>query len=307
MAKIDSIYKDLVNTIINEGKRAPGHPRAHYADGEPAYTREIFGVNFKIKPEDGLPILQSKRIAMKSFKAEIDWIWRLMSNDVRFLQELGSPVWNEWMQKDGSVGKSYGYQLANKGYVMDVKKDWLDFNSKNHGHSDTEGNWNMMSTKLNQVEYVLHEIINNPSSRRIITNLYEVGDLQEMVLFPCVFMTNWQVTSDNKLDLIVTQRSADVALGLPSNLFEYSLLHHRIAQVTGKEVGTLHWNVFNAHIYERHIDLLSEQVNADISELENTRAKFILPESLDYFGTSLRDIQVVDYVHNGNYKYEIAI
>ena len=104
-----------------------------------------------------------------------------------------------------------------------------------------------------------------------------------------------------------TCESVEDNVGLPSNLFEYSLLHHRIAQVTGREVGTLHWNIFNAHIYDRHIDLLTEQVDADISHLEDTKAKFILPESLDYFGTSFRDVQVINYIHNGSYKYEIAI
>lgn len=84
-------------------------------------------------------------------------------------------------------------------------------------------------------------------------------------------------------------------------------MQHRIAQVTGREVGDLYWNIFNAHIYDRHIDLLQEQVNADISHLEHKQAKFIMPESLDYFGTSLRDVEVIDYIHNGSYKYEIAI
>ena len=297
MAKIDEIYRDLVHTIIDEGEMESSDVRPKYADGTPAHTKRIYGVNFKLKPEDGLPILQSKKVAMKSFAAEIDWIFRLMSNDVRFLNELGSKVWDEWAGKDGTINKAYGYQLANKGYVMDVREDWMNPNASGR----------FVGRKLNQVEYILHEIMHNPRSRRIITNLYEVGDIQEMALFPCVFMTNWQVGEDNKLHLIMTQRSADVSLGLPSNFFEYSLLQHRIAQVTGREVGDLYWNIFNAHIYDRHIDLLQEQVNTDINHLEKHKAKFILPEDKDFFNVSLREVEVEDYAHNGSYKYEIAI
>lgn len=296
MAKIDEIYKDLVHTIINEGEMESGNVRPKYADGTPAYTKYIHGVNFKIKPEDGLPILQSKKVAMKSFKAEIDWIWRLMSNDVKVLNELGSKVWDEWQLVDGTIGPAYGAQLAKESRWIEDPTIILPSYPPQKGYK-----------KANQVEFIIDQIKNNPRSRRIMTNLYDVDDLDGMALEPCVFMTNWQVRENNQLDLIVTQRSADVALGLPSNLFEYSLLHHRIAQVTGREVGTLHWNIFNAHIYDRHIDLLIEQVDADISHLEDTKAKFILPESLDYFGTSLKDVKVVDYVHNGSYKYEIAI
>ena len=120
-------------------------------------------------------------------------------------------------------------------------------------------------------------------------------------------MTSWQVDDSNKLHLTVVQRSADTALGLPSNLIEYSLLHHRIAQITGKELGDLHWQIFNAHIYDRHIDTLYEQVTADISELEQYKPKLILSELLDYFNTPLYEAKLENYKHNGNYKYEIAI
>ncbi|HFI0464408.1 TPA: thymidylate synthase [Streptococcus suis] len=294
MQKVDKIYKDLVNTIIDEGRMETGNIRAHYADGTPAYTKQILNWSAVFKPEDGVPILHSKRVAMKSFTAEIDWIWRLMSNDVNELVKLGSSVWNEWKKEDGTILKAYGWQLANKKRLMKVREDWIN----------TNANGDFVEKELNQVEFILHEIMHNPNSRRIMTDLYSVGEIQEMALEPCVFLTNWQVEGDT-LHLIVTQRSSDVALGLPSNFYEYSLLHHRIAQVTGKKVGNLYWNIFNAHIYDRHIPLLKEQVNAKFHIPE--KAEFIMPEDLDYFNTSLKEVKVSNYKHNGVYRYEIAI
>lgn len=277
-----------------------GHIRPKYADGTPAYTKYINNVNLTIKPEDGLPILQSKRVAWKTFFKEIDWIWRQMNNSVDDLEGMGVKVWSEWKQPDGTILKGYGYQLKNKKRKVMTSSIW----PYRDGQIVTN---DIREEELNQVEFVLHEIYNNPRSRRIMTNLYNVEDLDEMALEPCVFMTHWQVDDNDKLHLTVVQRSADMALGFPSNTIAYSLIHRRIAQVTGKELGDLHWQIFNAHIYDRHIDTLLEQIAADISELEKTEPKLILPESLDFFRTPLYEAKIVDYKHNGNYKYEVAI
>lgn len=298
MSYADKVYKELVERIIHEGELESGDVRPKYIDGTPAYTKRVYNANFTFKPEDGIPLLQSKRVAIKSFKAEIDWIWRLMSNDVNLLNELGSKVWDSWKLADGTIGPAYGAALKNKTRKMMVRADWKNPNASGiFGEQD-----------LNQVEYILHEIIHNPKSRRILTTLYNIEDLSDMALEPCVFLTNWQVGEDGRLHLFVTQRSADVALGLPSNWYEYSLLHHRIAQVTGREVGNMHWNIFNAHIYDRHLDLLEEQVNQDLSEVEESRARFILPEDKDYFNVSLKEVEVADYKYSKEkFKYEIAV
>lgn len=207
MAKIDEIYKDLVNTIIDEGEMESGDVRPKYADGTPAYTKRIYGVNLKLKAGEGLPILQSKRVAMKSFKAEIDWIFRLMSNDVNVLNELGSKVWDEWKLEDGTIGPAYGAQLAKKCRLIEDPTMMLTTNPPQKAYK-----------KVNQVEYIIDQIKNNPRSRRIMTNLYDVDDLDTMALEPCVFMTNWQVDDNNKLHLVMTQRSADVALKLAPSI-----------------------------------------------------------------------------------------
>lgn len=463
-----------------------GNVRAVYADGNPAYTKYIRNVNFEIKPEDGFPILQSKRVAWKTAFKEIDWIYRQMSSDVDLLNKEKVHIWDEWstppeyylkgreivsvepiltsedfgtpvlnrplksngydwsIPLDASLAdtwrnmvdrcynekhvnyKSYGgkgVQVCPRwwdfdNFYIDVQKipnfQWkkkfpYDFNldkdyySSNYYSPETcswiskqENSWYTSNSEqiamelptgktnyfisigqaeletgisrttlskivlgnkkvdldklynlkkfdgvkfyktnqpllrlkhmdntiglaygaqirskvrggMNQVEYVIHEIINNPSSRRIMTTLYDIDDLPYMALEPCVWTTNWNVDDDDKLHLFVKQRSCDVANGFPFNVSQYAMLHRRIAQVTGKELGSMYWTIDNAHIYDRHLEVIEEQVTADISHLETTEPKLTLPESRDYFGTPLYEANIENYKHNGSYKYEIAI
>lgn len=273
-----------------------GHIRPKYADGTPAYTKYIHNVNFEIKPEDGLPILQSKRVAWKTAIKEIDWIWRQMSNNVDDLEAMGVKVWSEWKQPDGTILKAYGYQMAKECRKIEDRGILLMSNPPQKAYK-----------KVNQVEYVLDQIKNNPRSRRIMTSLYDVDDADDMALEPCVWTTNWNVDEDNRLHLFVKQRSCDVANGFPFNVTQYHALHRRIAQVTGKKLGSMYWTIDNAHIYDRHLELIEKQVTADISELEKEEPKLILPESLDFFQAPLYEAKIINYKHNGSYKYEIAI
>lgn len=296
MTKFDSIYRDIVLNIINNGQMQKGNVRAKYADGTPAYTKYIRNVNIEIKPEDGFPILQSKRVAWKTAFKEIDWIFRQMNNNVDDLEAMGVKIWSEWKQSDGTILKGYGFQLAKKCRKIEDRGILLLTNPPQKAYK-----------KVNQVEFIIDQIQNNPRSRRIMTNLYDVDDLDDMALEPCVYGSHWEVDDDNKLHLHIKQRSADSLLGLPFNISQYAMLHRRIAQVTGKELGSMYWTIDNAHIYDRHLELAEEQVTADISHLEATEPKLILPESRDYFGTPLYEAKIENYEHNGSYKYEIAI
>lgn len=290
MTKFDEIYKDVVLDIINNGQMQKGNVRAVYADGTPAYTKYIYGVNVEFKPEDGFPILQSKRVGWKTAFKEIDWIWRQLSNDVDALEAMGVKIWSDWKKPDGTIGRAYGGILG--------RKIWRPI-------AAIDGS--RVYKEMNQVEYVLHEIVRNPRSRRIMTNLFEVEHLSDMALEPCVYGSNWNVDDNNKLHLFVKQRSADILLGLPFNISQYAMLHRRIAQVTGKELGSMHWTIDNAHIYDRHLETAEEQVTADISHLEEYKPKLILPKSLQYFDTPLHESTIENYHHNGNFKFEIAI
>ena len=285
MTKFDHTYKNIILDIINNGKMQKGNVRAKYADGTPAYTKYIHGVNFVIEPDE-LPILQSKRVAWKTALVEMEWIWQEMSNDLDWLQERDCHIWDEWEIKEGfwngTIGKAYGYQLRDK--LRKINEKWF-----------------------NQVEYVIHQIKNNPRSRRILTTLYNVEDLKDMALEPCVYETQWEVDDDDYLILHVRQRSADMALGSPFNVLQYSVLHRLMAKSTGKKLGNMYWSIGNAHIYDRHLELLEKQVTADISELEKEKPVLKLPEGSDFFATPLSQTTIKNYHHNGNFKYEVAI
>lgn len=221
---VDDVYKMLVHKIYAEGQDQKGSVRAKYADGTPAYTRYLpNAITLQFKPEWGLPIITSKVVPVKSMLAELDWIWRLMSNDVRVLREKGSTIWDEWEQEDGTIGKAYGYQLAKPCRKV------IAPSSYGLGKHDFQ-TCDLREQTLNQVEYVLHQLKFNPTSRRIMTTLYDVDDLDDMALEPCVFMTNWQVDENNELHLNVVQRSMDTVLGCPYNWSQYGVLHRRIAQ-----------------------------------------------------------------------------
>lgn len=290
MKTFDEIYKDIVLDIIHNGKDQKGNVRAKYADGTPAYTRYIHGVNFVISPND-LPILKSKRVAWKTALIELEWIWQEMSSNISWLQDRGCHIWDEWEMKtdkiysplhkwNGTIGTAYGYQMANK-------------------------TRNINGESLNQVEYVIDQIKNNPRSRRILTTLYNIEDLPEMGLEPCVYETQWEVDDDDYLILHVRQRSSDMALGSPFNICQYSILHRLMAQCTGKKVGNMYWNIGNAHIYDRHLKDLEQQVNRKYKS--QSKPKLVLPDGNDFFKTRLSDVKIEEYYPLGGIKYEVAI
>lgn len=172
-----------------------------------------------------------------------------------------------------TIGKGYGYQLA---------KPLYNYNS--------------------QVDYIIGEIKNNPNSRRIITELWNVDDLEDMTLTPCVRTTQWTV-ENNKLILSVKQRSCDVALGLVSNIWQYQVLQHLIAKECNLEVGELIWTVDNIHIYDRHIDKIKEQIKRE----KFNRPKFKINNFTDFYNFKWTDVEVINYEYGDKITYEVAI
>ena len=304
MSKFDKIYKDIVMDIIQNGKMQKGDVRAKYADGTPAYTKYIHGVNFVIEPNT-IPVLYSKRVAWKTALVEMEWIWQEMSSDVRWLNERGVKIWDEWRGKDHTIGHAYGFQLANKKRVVKITKE-------NGTPEDIqfleENGYSQMFKRMNQVEFIIHEIKNNPRSRRMLTTLWNVEDLEKMELEPCVYETQWEVDDDDYLILHVRQRSCDMALGSAFNLIQYSVLHRLMAKATGKKLGNMYWNIGNAHIYDRHLDLIEKQVNQDLSEIEEVEPTIVLPDGDDFFDMKLSDVKIENYKYlKGDFKYEVAI
>lgn len=177
----DKQYIELCERILNEGVK-DNQPRPHYEDGTPAHAYSVFNHEIKIN-KNQVPVLFSKKVYLKKAIEEILWIWQQKSNKVSDLQKLNNHIWDEWKQKDGTIGKAYGYQLRKK----------------------------VDNTNLNQVDNLIHKLKTDPESRRHIVTLWNIEDGHEMALKPCVYETQW-VVMNNELHLKVLIRSNDIAL-----------------------------------------------------------------------------------------------
>lgn len=226
----DNQYFELCKRIINEGV-LDSNPRPKYADGTPAHVKSVFYHTFTFTPND-IPLLFSKKVYVRQAIEEILWIWQKRSNVVQDLKDKKVNVWNEWTMDDGTIGKAYGYQLAQE-----------------VGH-----------TGRNQVDNLIYNLKNNPESRRHIISLWNVDDIDDMALTPCVWQSQW-VVQNGKLHLEVMARSTDVALGLPFNVAQYWILHKLIANEVGLEAGDMVFIMTTPHLYDRHISTIKNQIN----------------------------------------------
>lgn len=283
MTQFDAIYESIVNTIIKDGYSSGENVRAKYSDGTPATYRSVTGINFTYDNSTSeAPVLTTRYTPYKSAVREIYWVWLLRSNNVDILTDLGCKYWAEWASKDeqgnNTIRKAYGYQLAQQCMGFD-----------------------------NQVDYVINELKTNPTSRRILTSMWNVEDLPEMNLQPCVFLTMWNVLG-NRLDLRVIQRSCDIALGLVSNLCQYAVLHKLIAHECGLKPGKIHWSIGDAHLYEEHIPTIQQQLSAPENLIE-PRLEIKLPEPGHLYDFHPDDVIISNYTPSSlpQYKFKIAI
>jgi thymidylate synthase len=298
----DIQYNELVEKIINEGKwDKKGTIRTKWVDGTPAYTKSILNARMIFDNGKEISLLTSKRVPTKDPIKELFWIWQKKSNIVQELRDMGCTIWDEWELPNGTIGKAYGWQLRNK-YRKVSKTDFVlgliesGQLSKNY-LVDDDHIW------LDQVDYLIYQLKTNPYSRRIKTTLWCVEDLDEMALEPCVYETHWQYW-DGKLHLTVNIRSNDMGLGNPYNIYQYSILHRLIAQVTGHNVGTICFNIDNAHVYDRHIEKLKEQIQRPIYDAPSI---WIDPEVKSFYEFTIDDIVVIDYKHSGSNYLEVSI
>ena len=229
MSKADIIFRENCLDIINNGVSDVGqNVRPKWPDGQSAHTIKKFGIVNRYNLKEEFPILTIRRSYLKSAIDELLWIWQKKSNNIKV---LNSRVWDEWADENGSIGKAYGYQLGVK-------------------HHYPEG-------EFDQVDRVLFDLKNNPASRRIMTNLYNFADLSEMALYPCAYSMTFNV-SGNTLNGILNQRSQDMLAANNWNVCQYSALLIMMAQVSNLEAGELVHVIADAHIYDRHIDIVKE-------------------------------------------------
>ncbi len=231
MSLADKKFIELCKDILDNGASSEGEVvRARWKDGNPAHTIKRFGIINRYDLSQEFPILTLRPINFSAAIDEMLWIWQRKSNNV---EDLSSRIWDSWANKDGSIGKAYGYQLSIK-------------------HKYGEG-------EFDQVDRVLYDLKNNPYSRRIIVNMYNHQDLYEMNLYPCAYSMTFNVVG-KKLNAILNQRSQDMLVANNWNVVQYSILVHMLAQVNGLIAGELIHVIADAHIYDRHIPLIRELI-----------------------------------------------
>lgn len=196
-------------------------------------TRSVFGYQMRFNLADGFPLVTTKKVHLKSIIHELLWFLKGDTN-VRYLQENGVRIWNEWADENGDLGHVYGFQW----------RSWPDY----------QGGF------IDQIQQAVDQIKNNPDSRRIIVNAWNVADIPNMALPPCHMFFQFYV-ADGKLSLQLYQRSADTFLGVPFNIASYALLLLMMAQVTGLEPGEFIHTIGDAHIYRNHFDQVDLQLS----------------------------------------------
>lgn len=231
MSKADEIFINMCKQVLEYGYDTKGEKvRPKWPDGTSAYTIKKFGIVNTYDLSEEFPAITLRKTYIKSAIDEILWIWQKKSNNIH---DLKSHIWDQWADKDGSIGKAYGYQLGVK-------------------HKYKEG-------EMDQVDRVLYDLKNNPYSRRIMTNIYVHQDLHEMALYPCAYSVTFNVTGD-RLNAILNQRSQDILAAGNWNVVQYAALVMMIAQVSGLKPGILMHVIADAHIYDRHIPIVKDLI-----------------------------------------------
>lgn len=276
MSIADQIFINTCRDILDNGISDQDLPvRPHWLDGTPAHTIKKFCIVNRYDLSKEFPIITLRRTAFKSAIDEILWIWQKKSNNVH---NLNSHIWDSWADETGSIGKAYGYQLGVKSVYPEGEFD--------------------------QVDRVLFDLKNNPSSRRILTNIYNFQDLHEMHLYPCAYSMTFNVTG-NKLNGILNQRSQDTLTANNWNVVQYAVLLHMFAQVSGLEVGEFVHVISDAHIYDRHVPIVEEI----LKNPQYPAPTFKMNKDVkNFYDFTVDDFELVDYNYTKlDKKIEVAI
>ncbi len=227
MARVDWEFLLRTDNMLKKGYWDTNDTvRTKWEDGTPAHTVKGFSAYNLYDMREGFPISTLRKINGDAAIDEVQWIWQLKSNNVK---DLHSHIWDQWADENGSIGKAYGWQVAQKS-----KYSW--------GEAD-------------QTDMVLHELKFNPASRRILTELFKHEDLHAMRLEPCVHGMQLDVAGDT-LNMFLNQRSNDTLAAGNWNVVQYSALLHMLAQVSGLKPGVLAHEIVNPHIYDRHVPFI---------------------------------------------------
>jgi len=249
-------YLNLLNRILTEGTQK--------GDRTGTGTLSIFGHQMRFDLRDGFPLLTTKKLHLKSIIYELLWFLRGDTN-VRYLQEHGVRIWNEWADENGELGPVYGHQW----------RSWPDYKGGT----------------IDQIKNVVDMIKHNPDSRRMLVTAWNPAEVEDMALPPCHCLFQFYV-ADGRLSLQLYQRSADSFLGVPFNIASYALLLQMIAQVTGLEAGEFIHTTGDTHLYLNHLEQAKLQLTRDPRPLPKMK---INPDVKDIFDFKYEDFELIGY------------
>ncbi|MFN3829425.1 MAG: thymidylate synthase [Tepidimonas ignava] len=261
-------YEDFMRHVFEHGT-----PKT---DRTGVGTRSVFGYQMRFDLREGFPLVTTKKLHIKSIVYELLWFLRGDSN-VRWLQQHGVTIWDEWAGPDGELGPIYGVQ-------------WRSWPTPDGGHID-------------QISEVLRTLRTNPDSRRIIVSAWNVADLPKMALAPCHALFQFYV-ADGRLSCQLYQRSADVFLGVPFNIASYALLTHMVAQQCDLDVGDFIWTGGDCHIYHNHVEQVQLQLSRQPYPYPELRLRRRPPTLFDY---TFDDFEFIDYQHHPAIKAPVAV
>jgi len=261
-------YLDLMQHVLNHGTRK--------SDRTGTGTLSIFGAQLRFDLDAGFPLLTTKKVHLKSIVHELLWFLK-GETSVKYLQDNGVTIWNEWADAQGNLGPVYGYQ-------------WRSWPAADGRHID-------------QISQVLEQIRTNPDSRRMIVSAWNVADLDKMALMPCHAFFQFYVAG-GKLSCQLYQRSADIFLGVPFNIASYALLTMMIAQVCGLGLGDFVHTFGDSHLYLNHLDQAREQLSREPRQLPLMR---INPGVNNLFDFRYEDFTLEGYDPHPAIKAPIAV
>lgn len=261
-------YLELIEHVLSKGR--------HKLDRTGTGTKSIFGYQMRFDLAEGFPLVTTKRLHLRSIVHELLWFLRGDTN-VRYLNDNGVTIWDEWADINGELGPVYGYQ-------------WRSWPAPDGRHID-------------QITTAVDLIKNHPDSRRIIVSAWNAAQIDEMALPPCHAMFQFYV-SGGELSCMLYQRSADVFLGVPFNIASYSLLTMMIAQVTDLKVGEFIHTLGDAHLYSNHLQQAKEQLTREPFPLPSMHLN---PSVADIFSFRFEDFKLVDYRCHAHIAAPIAV
>lgn len=265
-------YLDLLQHVLDSG--------VDKGDRTGTGTRSVFGYQMRYDLAEGFPVLTTKRLHLKSIIHELLWFLAGDTN-VKYLQDNGVRIWNEWADENGELGPVYGHQW----------RSW-----PKHASGDDSGT-------IDQIEQLVEQIKNNPNSRRLIVSAWNVADVDTMALPPCHCLFQFYV-ADGKLSCQLYQRSADIFLGVPFNIASYALLTHMIAQVTGLKVGEFVHTLGDAHIYANHFEQAKTQLTRKPKPLPIMKLNQDVTSLFDF---TFDDFELVGYEADESISAPIAV